>query len=120
MRRQFRSWVPFKVFMKSNPDHLTEAGYPQSQTKAFLDAYHALEQAESSSPGHVSQEVAARFLATSRELGEAVNGARYPTSAMIERETHFNAMNPFWQAPFAYGSGMILLVFAARSLATVA
>ena len=58
------------------------------------------------------QEVAARFLTTSRELGEAVNPTRYPTVAMIERETHFNAMNPFWQAPFAYGAGVILLVFA--------
>ena len=72
-------WVPLKVFLKANPEHLIEAGYPESQTKAFLDAYHALEQAESSSPGHVSQEVASRFLTTSRELGEAVNATRYPT-----------------------------------------
>ena len=72
-------WVPLKVFLKSNPADLIEAGYPESQTKAFLDAYHALEQAESSSPGHVSQDVAARFLNTSRELGEAVNPTRYPT-----------------------------------------
>ena len=28
---------------------------------------------------------------------------------MIERETHFNAMNPFWQAPIAYGTALILL-----------
>ena len=27
---------------------------------------------------------------------------------MIERETHFNAMNPFWQAPYAYGAGVAL------------
>ena len=40
------------------------------------------------------------------------NPTRYPTVAMIERETHFNAMNPFWQAPFAYGAGVMLLVFA--------
>ena len=71
-------WVPLKVFLKSNPDDLIEAGYPESQTRAFLDAYHALEQAESSSPGHVSEDVAARFLTTSRELGEAVNPTRYP------------------------------------------
>ena len=25
---------------------------------------------------------------------------------MVERETHFNAMNPFWQAPFGYGTGV--------------
>ena len=61
------------MFLKSNPADLIEAGYPESQTKAFLDAYHALEQAESSSPGHVSQDVAAQFLNSSRELGEAVN-----------------------------------------------
>jgi ABC-type transport system involved in cytochrome c biogenesis permease subunit len=105
-------WVPLKVFVKANPEHLIAAGYPESQTKAFLDAYHALEQAESSSPGHVSQEVASRLLTTSRELGEAVNGTRYPGTESIERETHFNSMNPFWEAPFAYGAGMILLVFA--------
>jgi ABC-type transport system involved in cytochrome c biogenesis permease subunit len=105
-------WVPLKVFLKANPEHLIEAGYPESQTKAFLAAYHALEQAESSSPGHVSQDVAARFLTTSRELGEAVNDTRYPTVKMIDRETHFNAMNPFWEAPFAYGAGVIFLVFA--------
>jgi ABC-type transport system involved in cytochrome c biogenesis permease subunit len=105
-------WVPLKVFLKSNPADLVESGYPESQTKAFLDTYHALEQAESSSPGYLPQDVAARFLNTSRELGEAVNPARYPTSAMVELETHFNASNPFWQAPFAYGAGMLLLVFA--------
>ena len=105
-------WVPLKVFLKSKPAELIEAGYPESQTRAFLDAYHALEQAESSSPGQVSAELGARLLSTSRELGDAVNPTRYPTVAMIERETHFNAMNPFWQAPIAYGAGVILLVFA--------
>ena len=105
-------WVPLKVFVKANPEHLIAAGYPADQTKAFLAAYHALEQAESSSPGHVSQEVASRFLTASRELGEAVNATRYPTTETIERETHFNAMNPFWEAPLAYGAGVILLVFA--------
>ena len=60
----------------------------------------------------MSQDVAARFLTTSRELGEAVNPTHYPTVAMIERETHFNAMNPFWQAPFAYGAGVVLLVLS--------
>ena len=94
-------WVPLKVIFKSKPEELIEAGYPESQSRAFLDAYHELEQAESSSPGHVSQDAAAKFLAASRELGEAVNPTKYPTVAMIERETHFNAMNPFWQAPYA-------------------
>jgi ABC-type transport system involved in cytochrome c biogenesis permease subunit len=105
-------WVPLKVFLKSDPAELIEGGYPETQTKAFLDAYHALEQAESSSPGHVSQDVAAQFLNSSRELGEAVNPTRYPTAAMIERETHFNAMNPFWLAPMGYGTGVVLLVLS--------
>ena len=50
------------------------------------------------------------MLASSRKLGEA----REPDQvrrrvAMIERETHFNAMNPFWQAPIAYGAALALL-----------
>ena len=88
-------WVPLKVMLKSKPEELVEAGYPESQVRAFLDAYHELEQAESSSPGHVSEAAAAKFLTASRELGEAVNPTKYPTVATIERETHFNAMNPF-------------------------
>ncbi len=102
--RQNSVWVPLKTLLKSKPEELIEAGYPESEVRAFLDAYHELEQAESSSPGKVSQEVASKFLAASRSLGEAVNLTKYPTVAMIDRETHFNAMNPFWQAPYAYGS----------------
>ena len=64
-------WVPLKVMLKSKPEELVEAGYPESQVRAFLDAFHELEQAESSSPGHVSEAAAAKFLTTSRELGEA-------------------------------------------------
>ena len=105
-------WVPLKVFLKSKPAELIEAGYPESQTKAFLDAYHALEQAESSSSGHLSPDVAALFLKTSRELGEAVNPTRYPTAAMIERETHFNDLSPFSLAPVGYGAGVALLVLS--------
>ena len=46
---------------------------------------------------------------SSRKLGEAVNPGHYPTLATIERETYFNAINPFWQAPFAYGLALALL-----------
>ena len=102
--RQNSVWVPLKTLLKSKPEELIEAGYPEREVRAFLDAYHELEQAESSSPGKVSQEVAAKFLAASRSLGEAVNLTKYPTVAMIDRETHFNAMNPFWLAPYAYGT----------------
>ena len=37
-----------------------------------------------------------------------MNPSKYPTLASIERETHFNAINPFWQAPFAYGAALAL------------
>ena len=102
-------WVPLKVMIKSKPEELVEAGYPEKEVGDFLSAYHELVQAESSSPGNVSEAAATRFLAASRSLGEAVNPTKYPTVAMIERETHFNSMNPFWQAPFAYGIALTLL-----------
>ena len=57
----------------------------------------------------MSEAAAAKFLTASRELGEAVNPTKYPTVATIERETHFNAMNPFWQATFAYGAAVAAL-----------
>jgi ABC-type transport system involved in cytochrome c biogenesis permease subunit len=105
-------WVPLKVILKSKPEELTAAGYPESQLRGFLEAYHGLEQAESSSPGSLSVPAAERFLTASRELGEAANPTKYPTVAMIERETNFNAMNPFWRAPLAYGAAVALLVFS--------
>jgi ABC-type transport system involved in cytochrome c biogenesis permease subunit len=105
-------WVPLKVIIKSKPEELVEAGYPESQLRAFAQAYHELEQAESSSPGNVSEAAAARFLATSRELGEAVNPTAYPTATTVERETHFNAMNPFYEATYGYGSAVVLLLLS--------
>ena len=60
----------------------------------------------------MSEAVAGELLAASRELGEAVNPTIYPTVAMVERETHFNAMNPFWRAPIAYGAALVLLVIS--------
>jgi ABC-type transport system involved in cytochrome c biogenesis permease subunit len=105
-------WVPLKVMLRSKPEELVEAGYPEPEVRAFLDAYRELSDAESSSPGQVSEASAAKFLATSRALGEAVNPSKYPTNAKIERETHFNAMNPFWQAPYAYGTAVTLLLLS--------
>ncbi|MFO0892336.1 MAG: cytochrome c biogenesis protein CcsA [Isosphaeraceae bacterium] len=102
-------WVPLKVLLKAKPDDLVAAGFPEAETKAFLDTYRGLEQAESSSPGQLSVETASAMLGASRKLGEAVNPTKYPTVAEIERETHFNAMNPFWQAPIAYGAALFLL-----------
>ena len=110
--RENSAWVPLKVLLKANPDDLVAAGYPEAETKAFLAAYHDLEQAEASAPGQVSQATASAMLASSRKLGAAVDRARYADLGMIELETHFNSMNPFWQAPIAYGAALLLLALS--------
>lgn len=110
--RESSVWVPLKVILKSETSQLVEAGFPEAEIAAFLTSYRALEAAELSSPGHLSPDVAAAVVATSRALGEAVSPMKFPTVAEIERETHFNAMNPFWQAPIAYGAALLLLVLS--------
>jgi ABC-type transport system involved in cytochrome c biogenesis permease subunit len=107
--RENSAWVPLKVLLKAPPEELVAAGYPESETKAFLTAYHELEQAEDHAPGQVAESAASATLTTSRKLGEAVDASRYADPDMINLETHFNAMNPFWQAPIAYGAAVILL-----------
>jgi len=102
-------WVPLKVLLKTEPEALAKAGYPENEVRAFLTAYRQFEAAESSAPGQVSEDSAANVLKTSRALGDAVNPGRYPTLASMERESHFNAVNPFYQAPFAYGTALALL-----------
>ncbi len=103
-------WVPLKVLIKAKPAELAQAGYAEAEVNAFLENYRALEQAEDHYPGQVSREAADGMLASSRKLGESVNPSKYPTVAMIERETHFNAANPFWKAPIAYGTAVVLLM----------
>jgi ABC-type transport system involved in cytochrome c biogenesis permease subunit len=105
-------WVPLKVLLKAKPEDLAQAGYPETEVKAFLGAYRELEQAENRSPGQVSLETASAMLGASRGLGTALNPSKYPSVATIERETHFNAMNPFWQAPIAYGTALFLLAIS--------
>ncbi len=117
--RDSSTWVPLKALLKAKPESLAEAGYPEGAVKAFLDAYRALEQAEVREPGHLAEPVAATFLKSSRSLGEAV-ASSYPTVASIERETQFNAINPFWLAPFDYGAGLVLLVLSLVMLQTAA
>jgi ABC-type transport system involved in cytochrome c biogenesis permease subunit len=107
--RESSVWVPLKVLLKAKPEDLVAAGFPEAEVNAFLAAYRELEQAEDRNPGQVSEAAASAMLASSRKLGEAVNSGKYPTLAMIERETHFNTFNPFWQAPIAYGTALALL-----------
>ena len=110
--RDSSAWVPLKVLLKASPEDLVAAGYPEAEVKAFLTAYHGLEQAEDHDPGQVSLAAADAMLASSRRLGEALNATKYATVAMIDRETHFNSMNPFWQAPVAYGAALIFLALS--------
>jgi ABC-type transport system involved in cytochrome c biogenesis permease subunit len=106
--RESSAWVPLKVFLKTKPEELAAAGYPEAEARSFLVAYHELEQAEDRTPGQVSEATATAMLKSSRKLGEAVDNSRYADLSVIERETHFNAMNPFWQAPIAYGAALAL------------
>jgi len=107
--RESSAWVPLKVLLKAKPENLVEAGYPEAEVSAFLAAYRELEQAEDHYPGQIPQAAADALVASSRKLGKGINPTSYPSLAMIERETHFNAINPFWQAPIAYGTALVLL-----------
>ncbi len=110
--RDNSAWVPLKVLLKASDQDLQSAGYPADEVAAFRSAYHALELAERNYPGQLAQPAADAILSTSRQLGEAVNPRKYPSLAAIERETHFNTMNPFWQAPIAYGTALLLLTIS--------
>ncbi len=102
-------WVPLKTFLKAKPEELVAAGYPEGTVKSFLDAYRELEKAEAGKPGAIDEPVATKLLAASRSLGESVS-PQYPSAALIERETRFNALNPFLIAPFSYGTALLILV----------
>ncbi|WP_337173490.1 cytochrome c biogenesis protein CcsA [Paludisphaera sp.] len=105
-------WTPLKVMLKADPETLVKAGYPEAQTRAFLDAYAAFVDAQNRYPGEVPLETADALLTASRELGQAVNPEHYPTAAKMDREWRFNAVNPFYLAPFAYGLATVLLAIA--------
>ncbi len=102
-------WVPLKVLLDAKPELLERAGYPSRQIVAFLDAFKALEQAESAAPGTVSQAATARLVASADELGKAVNNVTYPSPRAMAREAYYNEANPFWNAQYAYGLALILL-----------
>src|SRR5262249_46329295 len=113
--RDSSTWVPLKTFLKAKPDSLAAAGHPEPLVKAFLDAYHKLERGEVDARGRVGEAAGGEFLKSTRALGEAA-ASSYPSVAAIERETRFNATNPFWLAPFDYGAGLLLLVVSLAML----
>jgi ABC-type transport system involved in cytochrome c biogenesis permease subunit len=115
--RDSSTWVPLKTILKAKPETLAEAGYPEGLARSFLDAYRKLERAEIDAPGRMAEGVAADFLKSARSLGEAAAGS-YPSVDTIERETRFNAVNPFWLAPYDYGVGLVLLILSLTMVQT--
>ena len=110
--RESSTWVPLVVLLEAKPEELTAAGFPEKETKAFLTAFREFEQAEDSYPGQVNPSITQALLDSSRALGTALNPEKYPTLAMMERETRFNEFSPFWKAPYAYGSALFLLAIS--------
>lgn len=105
-------WTPLKVFLQDEPEKLAKAGFPEAETQAFLAAYETFINNEKNYPGELPLDVADQLLAASRSLGETISPEHYPTVAAMDRETHFNAVNPFWRAPFAYGAALVLLMIS--------
>lgn len=108
--RDNSSWVPLPVLLKSKVEDLEEAGYPPAQLKAFIAAFNDFENAERETPGQVPAAKGATLLAATRDLGESIQSATYPTKTAIARETFFNVFAPFYWAPWAYGTALTLLL----------
>lgn len=103
------SWVPFKALTEAKAEGLAEAGYPLDKASAFFQTLKALEDAEEAAPGNVGADKAGAFVAAARALADSTEPAWYPTTDEVNRETFFNAYNPFFTAPMAYGAATALL-----------
>jgi ABC-type transport system involved in cytochrome c biogenesis permease subunit len=103
------AWIPLRALLDARPADLEAAGFPADKVGAFLTAFKDLEKAEEAAPGKVDQAKAEALVAAARSLGEAVSPKSYPTVAAIDRETYFNATNPFFKAPVGYGLAVALL-----------
>jgi ABC-type transport system involved in cytochrome c biogenesis permease subunit len=110
--RENSTWVPLVVLLDAKPEELAAAGFPEKETTAFLTAFRDFEAAEDIYPGKVNPAVAQTLFDASRALGTAINPEKYPTLAMMERETQFNEFSPFWKAPYAYGTALFLLAIS--------
>jgi len=103
------AWVPLKTLLDTKTEDLAAAGFPAKEVAAFKTAFTDLERAEYARPGRVDQAAASALVASARSLGQAVSPESYPPVSAIARETHFNAMSPFWLAPIGYGLAVALL-----------
>ncbi len=106
------SWVPLRVLLDPTVEQLEAAGYPSAQIAKFRTAFRDMDAAENAKPGEVSASTGQALLAAARDLGQTINGENYPTERIVNLETYFNEMNPFWQAPKAYGAAVFILVIS--------
>jgi hypothetical protein len=72
-------WVPLRVLLDAKPELLERAGYPNKEVTAFIDAFRALEKAETSSPGTVPA------TATTHLVAKATTWARRSTRSRTRR-----------------------------------
>ena len=101
------NWASADLLMKADVDDLAAAGYDRKAVDAFRTAITDARAAEADRPGTLEAERAMAAVAAARTLSEAVN--RYPTSAEVDREVHYNTFAPFYKAPLAYGFGFVML-----------
>ncbi len=106
-------WVPLVSLLEAKPGELEKAGFPPKETEAFLTSFRALEKNENAKPGQIDEASTAAFVTAARSLGEELNSGEYPTTEDMDRETYFNATNPFFKAPIGYG---VAVAFLAVSL----
>jgi ABC-type transport system involved in cytochrome c biogenesis permease subunit len=108
--REASNWVPLRLIMGADIHELQRAGIPESKVQAFRTAFTSMESAEREAPGRMSVKPALAFASAVRALGESTSPAKYPTANNMQRETHFNRLDPFGKAPFLFGIGLIFLL----------
>ncbi|MBX6311565.1 MAG: cytochrome c biogenesis protein CcsA [Isosphaeraceae bacterium] len=103
-------WVSLRLLIDADAEELAKAGYPADKLAAFRTAYTDLIAAEKAAPGQISEAKAAALITSARDLGTAVS--QYPAPQVLARESFFNRFAPFFRAPYAYGSALLLLLIS--------
>jgi len=106
------AWVPLGVIRDVAVEELARAGYPAAKVEAFRSALKAMGDEELANPGRARPEPALALVAASGDLGRSINAESYPSAGAMAREVHFNELAPFFQAPIAYGVGLLALIFS--------
>ncbi len=104
------AWVPVQVVRGAAIEELTSAGFPTAKVEAFRTAFKAVESEELLHPGTADVQPALALIQSAHDLGGSINADSYPSLAEMSRESLYNRVAPFYQAPFAYGAGMVLLL----------